>query len=443
APGAALLGVGDGAATARWIGAAPKKAPARLGSTPEGGDGPEAVWRLEGLAAAAGAEAGAAELLEQAALNWALGAYRFERYKRAETSAARLADPEPAIGAAAKARLIEIATAVYLARDLVNTPASDLGPADLERAVAALAATHGASFNSIVGEALLTETLPMIHAVGRGAAQAPRLLDVTWGAPTAPKLTIVGKGVCFDTGGLNLKPGRSMRLMKKDMGGAAAALALSHMVMALQLPVRLRLLIPAVENSVDALSFRPGDVLTSRKGITVEVGDTDAEGRLVLADALTLGAEESPDLMLDFATLTGAARVALGPEIAPFYTEDEDLAAALTASAAATDDPLWRMPLWRGYDRDLSSSVADCCSVSSSGFAGSITAALFLSRFISAPGAEAGSEAADPSAAPPRWAHFDIYAWNPKTRPGRPEGGEAAAARAVFHTLERLYGGAV
>ena len=269
-----------------------------------------------------------------------------------------------------------------------------------------------------------------IHAVGRAGAQPPRLLDLRW-APEglradAPKVTLVGKGVCFDTGGLNLKPGGSMRLMKKDMGGAAASLALARMIMTLELPVWLRLLIPAVENNVDAISFRPGDVLTSRKGLTVEIDNTDAEGRLVLADAMTLADEEAPDLLIDMATLTGAARVALGPEIAPFFTDDDGLAEALIAAGDATRDPLWRMPLWEGYEPDLASKVADCVNSAKTGLGGSITAALFLQRFVEQSKV---------------WAHFDIFGWNPKTRPGRPDGGEATAARAVFQALEQRFGG--
>ena len=355
----------------------------------------------------------------KAALAWALGAYRFNRYSDAPRAPARLA----AAGADID-RVAAIAAGVWLARDLVNTPAGDLGPATLEVAARGLAETHGARFESIVGDALLTQDYPMIHAVGRAGPEAPRLLDLVWGDAAAPKVTLVGKGVCFDTGGLDIKPPRFMRNMKKDMGGSATALGLAHMIMALKLPVRLRVLIPAVENSVGSDAFRPGDILQSRAGPTVEIGDTDAEGRLVLADALSEASSERPEALIDFATLTGAARVAVGPEIAPFYTDADDLAQAIAEAAESVGDPVWRMPLWDGYESDLSSKVADLQNVSASGYAGSVTAALFLRRFV-----------ADPNG----WAHFDIFAWNPKTRPGRPEGGEMQAGRAVLEMLERRY----
>ncbi|MEL6318191.1 MAG: leucyl aminopeptidase family protein, partial [Pseudomonadota bacterium] len=356
-----------------------------------------------------------------AALEWALGGYRFAAYRApAEPGPARLRAT-----AADWAAAEPTASAVHLGRDLINTPASDLGPAALEAAVAAMAARFGAEMSVVTGDALLERNHPMIHAVGRAGPEAPRLIDLVWGPADAPKVTLVGKGVCFDTGGLDIKPARAMRLMKKDMGGAAAAIALAWMAMASGLKARLRLLIPAVENSVGSASFRPGDVLRSRKGLTVEIGDTDAEGRLVLADAMAAADEEAPDLLIDLATLTGAARVALGAEIAPFYTDDPALAAALETASAETRDPLWRMPLWKPYAKDLSSTVADLGNISTSGFAGSVTAALFLSRFVERAGA---------------WAHFDIYAWNPKTRPGRPEGGEVHAARALHHLLRARYG---
>jgi leucyl aminopeptidase len=351
-----------------------------------------------------------------ATLAFALGGYRFTRYRKREAPEVGL---EPAHDVDA-ADLGRIAEGVTLARDLVNTPANDLGPAELEEAARALAARHGASLRSIVGDALLTENLPLIHAVGRAAARAPRLIDLTWGDPQAPKVTLVGKGVVFDTGGLDIKPDNAMLLMKKDMGGAASVLALAHMVMDRALPLRLRVLIPAVENAISGAAFRPLDVYRARSGLAVEIGNTDAEGRLVLADALALADEEAPELIVDMATLTGAARVALGPEVAPFYTADDDLAAAVARCAAAENDPMWRMPLWRPYETLLESKVADINNVASGGFAGSIIAALFLSRFVSAAKS---------------WLHADIYAWNPSARPARPEGGECQVARALYRLL--------
>ncbi len=356
-----------------------------------------------------------------AALAFALGAYRFSRYRAESAKEVHLEIPEGVDGG----ELSRIVEAVYLARDLINTPANDMGPAEIERAAHALAARHGAEVGTHVGEEVLAEHFPLIHAVGRAAEQAPRLIDLAWGDERAPKVTLVGKGVCFDSGGLDIKGESAMRLMKKDMGGAAAVLALADMIMGRGLGLRLRVLIPAVENAVSAKAFRPLDVYRSRKGLTVEVGNTDAEGRLVLADALALGDEGRPDLLIDLGTLTGAARVALGPELPPFYTDDEALAAALSSHAAAENDPLWRMPLWRPYDSMLDSKVADLNNVSTTGFAGSITCALFLRRFVS----KAKS-----------WLHVDIYGWNPKTRPGHPEGGECQAARALYALLCERYG---
>ncbi|CAN5354181.1 leucyl aminopeptidase family protein [soil metagenome] len=353
--------------------------------------------------------------LALASLAWALGAYRFGRY-RAEESAPRRLVLSSAIDGDDVTR---IADGVYLARDLVNTGPNDLGPAELADAARAVATKHGAVFSEIVGEALLADGFPLIHAVGVAATgeRAPRLIDIVWGDEGAPAITLVGKGVCFDTGGLDIKPSSGMLLMKKDMGGAANALALAHMIMDAGLPVRLRVLIPAVENAISAAAFRPGDVFRSRKGITVEIGNTDAEGRLILADALALAAEEKPALIVDLATLTGAARVALGPEVVPFYTRDDALAADLTAAGSRVADPLWRLPLWAPYISMLDSRVADINNAGSGGFAGSITAALFMSRFV-------------PDEV--RWIHADIYAWNPSSRPGRPEGGEAQAVRALY-----------
>ncbi|ALK10536.1 leucyl aminopeptidase family protein [Blastochloris viridis] len=346
-----------------------------------------------------------------------LGSYRFTRYRSASPAKFRLVVPD-GVDAEEVSRLAE---AVFLVRDLVNTPANDLGPAELEDAVRAVAAPHGAEVTSIVGEDLLAAGFPLIHAVGKGSARAPRLIELRWGDPAHPKLTLVGKGVCFDTGGLDIKPASAMLLMKKDMGGAATALALAKLVMERALPVRLRLLVPAVENAISGTAFRPGDVYPSRKGLSIEVGDTDAEGRLVLADALALADAEAPDLLIDFATLTGAARVALGPDIPPAFTDDDDLAAALARHAAATADPVWRLPLWRPYASGLDSKVADLSSVAPGGFAGSIMAALFLARFVEAAKC---------------WLHLDIYAWTPKPKPGRPEGGEAQTLRALDALLQ-------
>jgi leucyl aminopeptidase len=358
-----------------------------------------------------------------AALAFALGAYRFSRYRKSPGKAVRLVLPDGVDGA----ELTRIAEGVTLTRDLVNTPANDMGPAELEAAARALARPHGAKVRSIVGDALLKQNFPLIHAVGRAAdaGRAPRLIELRWGKAGDPKVTLVGKGVCFDTGGLDLKPENAMLMMKKDMGGAATVLALAHMVMDARLKVSLRVLIPAVENSVSGNAFRPLDVYPSRKGLNVEIGNTDAEGRLVLADALALADEDKPDLLIDMGTLTGAARVALGPELPPFYTDDEALAAEVARCAASENDPLWRMPLWRRYDRNLDSKVADLNNVASGGMAGSIICALFLKRFVSAAKS---------------WLHFDIYAWTPAAKPGRPEGGECQAARAVFALLKQRYG---
>ncbi len=356
-----------------------------------------------------------------AALAFALGAYRFVRYRQQDAKEVRLELPGNVDGDDL-ARTIE---AVTLARDLINTPANDMGPAELEAAARALAEHHGASFRCVVGDDLLAENFPLIHAVGRAAARAPRLIDFTWGDPGHPKVTLVGKGVCFDTGGLDIKPESGMLNMKKDMGGAATMLALAHMLMDRGLELRLRVLIPAVENAISGAAFRPRDVYRSRKGITVEIGNTDAEGRLILADALALADEEKPELIADMATLTGAARVALGADLPPFYTDDDALAGELARCAANENDPVWRMPLWRPYDQLLDSKVADLNNVASGGFAGSITAALFLRRFVSAAKA---------------WLHFDIFAWTQAAKPGRPEGAECQAARALYALLVARYG---
>jgi leucyl aminopeptidase len=356
-----------------------------------------------------------------AALSFALGTYRFVRYRKSEDKEVRLELPAGLDGA----DLTRIVEAVGLARDLINTPANDMGPAELESAARALATRHGATFRAIVGDDLIAANFPLIHAVGRAADRAPRLIDIGWGNPAHPKVTLIGKGVCFDTGGLDIKSESGMLNMKKDMGGAATALALAHMLMDRAAKVRLRVLLPVVENAISGSAFRPRDIYRSRKGLSVEIGNTDAEGRLILADALALADEESPDLIVDMATLTGAARVALGPEVVPFYTDDDALAAALARSAETESDPLWRLPLWAPYDQMLDSKIADVNNVSAGGFAGSITAALFLRRFVSAAKA---------------WLHFDIYAWNQATKPGRPEGAECQAARALYHLLTARYG---
>ncbi len=360
------------------------------------------------------------ESATRAALGWALGSYTFTRYKANERPARKLVWPKDADHTYVTAT----ASATSLARDLINTPAADMGPADLARAAQELAGEFGADFSVTVGEDLLKRNYPAIHAVGRAAAVEPRLMDFSWGDANHPRVTLVGKGVCFDTGGLDLKPSRGMALMKKDMGGAATVLGLARMIMATGIPVRLRVLIPAVENSVSGNAMRPRDILQTRKGITVEVGNTDAEGRLVLADALTEALEDEPELLLDFATLTGAARSAVGTEIAAMFSNNDKLAGDLHRHGEAKDDPVWRMPLWKPYRRLIDSKVADINNSGDSPYAGAITAALFLSEFV-------GEDVP--------WAHFDIMAWNPSARPGRPEGGEAMAMRAAFETIRERY----
>ncbi|MGU3420013.1 leucyl aminopeptidase family protein [Methylobacterium sp. D54C] len=357
----------------------------------------------------------------EAALAWLMGSYRFGRYRSGGGTKARLAAPA-GIDAAEVER---VAAAVALGRDLVNTPANDLGPAEIEAAARAVAERHGASV-AVTEGAALAEGYPLIHAVGAASPRAPRLIDLTWGPADAPRVTLVGKGVAFDTGGLDLKPSAAMLLMKKDMGGAAAALAAADMVMGAGLNLRLRLLIPAVENAVAGNAFRPGDVLPSRAGLSVEIGNTDAEGRLILADALALADADSPDLILDFSTLTGAARVALGPDLPAFFTEDDALAEAVARAGRAAIDPVWRMPLHAPYASLLDSKVADLNNVSGGPFAGAITAALFLRRF--APSTKAHG-------------HFDLYGWNPSAKPGRPEGGEVQTARLTYALLKARYGG--
>ncbi len=359
------------------------------------------------------------DLSAGAAAFTALGAYVFSRYKKDTTP-----DRSLAVGAACNEAL-RIAGACCYVRDLVNTPTNDMTPEHLAAEARALAKKHDAEFSVITGGDLLTQNFPMIHAVGRASNVAPRLIDMVWGRVDAPKVTLVGKGVCFDTGGLDIKPSSSMLLMKKDMGGAAHVLGLARMIMEAGRNVRLRVLIPAVENSISANAFRPGDVLTSRKGDTVEIGNTDAEGRLVLADALTLAVDDKPDLLIDMATLTGAARVALGPDVIPFYTGDDGFASELAMHAKTHEDPVWRMPLWKPYAAKLSSKIADTNNVTTDGFAGSITAALFLQRFV-------------PDAI--SWAHFDIYAWAASPKHSCPVGGEAQTIRALDALLAARYG---
>ncbi len=355
-----------------------------------------------------------------AALAWALGTYRFDRYKAVEENFATLVMPE-----AADAALVErTARATTLVRDLVNTPAGDMAPPQLAEAAEVLAERHGAQCTVLAGDDLLMEGYPAIHAVGRASINWPRLIDIVWGDPDHPKVTLVGKGVCFDTGGLDLKPAAAMLKMKKDMGGAATVLGVAAMIMDAGLPVRLRVLIPAVENAVSRDSYRPGDILQTRKRLTVEVGNTDAEGRIVLCDALTEADHESPELLIDCATLTGAARVALGPDLPALFTDDDDLARDLQAQGAALSDPLWRMPLFAPYRKRLESKVADLNNVSDGPFAGAITAALYLQHFVE----QARS-----------WAHIDLYAWNDAARPGRPAGGEAMAMRALYGLIATRY----
>jgi leucyl aminopeptidase len=376
---------------------------------------PEGAWQLV---------AGGVELDPGvAALGFALGGYRFDRYRSKP-------DDKPVHlvveGGPAVARAIALAEAVALARDLINTPASDMGPAELEAAARAVAERFDADIRTVAGDALLAENYPTIHTVGAASERAPRVIDLRWGDAAAPRLTLVGKGVCFDTGGLDIKPSQGMLNMKKDMGGAAVTLGLAQVVMALGLPVRLRLLIGAVENSISGAAFRPGDVIRTRNGTTVEIGNTDAEGRLVLCDLLPEADGEAPDLLIDCATLTGAARVALGPDLPALFTPDDGLAELMLGAGQGAFDPLWRLPLHAGYREMLDSTVADINNTGAGGFAGSITAALFLERFVEKTRT---------------WAHLDIFCWSQKERPGRPKGGEASALRALLAAIERRFGG--
>ena len=404
----------DGGIARAWLGAGDTKAQARgrFLTAAAAAKLPAGTYRLEGgLTGAA---------LDEFALGWLLQGYRFSRYAETSGMKARLIAP----AGVSVARIQAIAAGETLTRDLINTPASDMGPAELDEAARTLATAEGAQMSVITGADLLKQNFPMIHAVGRAAAphRAPRLIDLSWGQ-TGPTLTLVGKGVCFDTGGLDIKPAASMGLMKKDMGGAATVLGLAQMIMALELPLQLRVLIPAVENAISGDAFRPQDILTSRKGLTVEINNTDAEGRLVLADALALAAEEPADLTISMATLTGAARVAVGPDLAPFFTDDDGAAAALSKAAAEVRDPVWRLPFHTPYEDRIEPGIADLDNAPSGGMAGAITAALFLRRF-----------------APDRYMHFDIYGWQPAAAPARSKGGVGQGARAVLAALPDMLG---
>lgn len=361
------------------------------------------------------------ERATQAALGWALASYHFGQYKSGKKKEfAALVWPENADKKAVKST----AEAVFMVRDLVNTPANDLGPEEIALAGKKLAKRFNkASVKIIVGKDLLKKNYPAIHAVGKGSPREPRLIDIQWGKKNHPLITLVGKGVAFDTGGLDIKPSNAMALMKKDMGGAAHVLGLAHMIMSENLPVRLRVLIPAVENATDGNSYRPGDVLKTRKGITVEVGDTDAEGRIILCDAIAEACKDKPDLIIDFATLTGAARVALGPDLPAMFSNDDDIAEELLASAKKVEDPLWRLPLWQPYKSALDSKIADTNNIG--GQAGAITAALFLEKFV-----DKGIP----------WVHIDTFAWNNGNRPGKPEGGEALGMRASYDLIKKKFG---
>jgi len=359
-------------------------------------------------------------LSHRSTVTWALAQYRFDDYKKITLNPRLLVINESDLK-----DILPLAQALFLVRDLINKPANDMGPAEMAAVVEGVAKAHGAQFKQWVGEELLKENFPAIHAVGRASVSAPRLLSLTWGDERHPRVTLVGKGVCFDTGGVDIKPASGMRLMKKDMGGAAHVIGLAQWIMSRRLPIRLHVLIPAVENSIGSNAFRPGDVLTMRNGMTVEVDNTDAEGRLVLADALTKACEETPELLINFATLTGAARIALGPDIAALFTNHDALAADLVSASVTVADPVWRMPLFAAYEDLLNSNIADISNSTPSPYAGAITAALFLQKFISKS---------------VHWAHFDVMAWNVSNKPGRPEGGEAMGLRAVAEYLLRVYG---
>jgi leucyl aminopeptidase len=385
----------------------------------------ESVWAFAGLPMALPEgsyvlESGDDRASTDFALGWALESYAFTRYKKPKRAPAKLVWP-----ANADRREVErIAQAVSLVRDMINTPAEDMGPEELADAVLTVAKSHGATTRVITGDDLLRHNYPTIHIVGRASSRAPRLIDLRWGDEAAPKVTLVGKGVCFDTGGLDLKPREGMLEMKKDMGGAAVMLGLAAALMSANTPIRLRLLIPAVENSVAGNAYRPRDIVRTRSGKTVEIGNTDAEGRLVLCDALTEADSEHPDLLLDCATLTGAARIALGPELQALYCDDDAVAGALLKAGTEVGDPLWRMPLWRPYRKQIDGKCADLNNVAQGTFAGSIIGALYLAEFV---------------AKSTRWAHLDIMAANPAAKPGRPEGGEATGMRALYAYIRQRY----
>lgn len=355
------------------------------------------------------------------ALGWKLASYHFSRYRAKQQTFASLLEPE----GCDIALLQEMADAIFLARDLINTPADDMGPGELSAAVRDVAVRFDATWREIIGADLLKQNYPSIHAIGRASTRDPRLIELAWGKKTHPRVTLVGKGVCFDTGGLDLKPSSGMLLMKKDMGGAATALALAQLIMAMKLPVRLRLLIPAVDNAVSGNAIRPMDIIKTRKGITVEIGNTDAEGRVILCDALAEADTEAPELLIDMATLTGAARTALGPDLPAVFTDDDDLYQGILRHGALWNDPVWRLPLWMGYDDHLKSKTADITNAPDFAYAGAITAALYLKRFVE----KAKS-----------WLHIDMMAWNTSTRPGRPYGGEAMTLRALYGYLSERYG---
>ena len=401
-------GDGDGTLRGACFGLGKKNAPAPFLTGKLARSLPEGTFRIIG----AGLDA------TEAALGFGLGSYRFDTYLKPKTPKAYLALPE----GVDRADLYRQLAGVFLARDLINTPTNDMGPNQLEAAFRALASHYGASVSVIAGDDLLKANFPLIHAVGRASADQPRLLDMRWGRKGAKRITLVGKGVCFDTGGLDIKPSSSMLLMKKDMGGAANVMGLALMIMDAGLDVDLRVLVPAVENAIASNAFRPGDIYPSRKGLSVQIDNTDAEGRLILADALTFADEDMPDLLVDMATLTGAARVALGPELPPFFTDSEALAAAIATHAGKAHDPLWRLPLWKGYEKDLNARIADLTNAPSGGMAGAITAALFLKRFVSKTS---------------NWVHFDIFGWVPNEKPHAPVGGEAQAIRALYHHIRQ------
>ncbi|MCD9027164.1 leucyl aminopeptidase family protein [Luteimonas sp. BDR2-5] len=408
APGSLLLLPGDAGLAGAVIGVGDRLDPDAYAHAPLGL--PAGDWVL-----ASSLDADALHALQ---LGWGLGAYRFTRYKQAPRAPARLVVDAP------DAEAVDLIAATARVRDLVNTPTEHMGPEQLEATVREIAAAHGATFDSIVGDALLERNFPAIHAVGRASHRAPRLLHLSWGEAAHPHVAIVGKGVCFDTGGLDIKPADGMRNMKKDMGGAAHAIALAELVMARGLPLRITLLVPAVENAIGPDAYRPGEVIATRKGVSIEIDNTDAEGRVVLCDALAFAGEQSPDAILDFATLTGAARVALGPDLPALFANDDALAGDWIAAGEATRDPVWRMPLWRPYLRYLTSGIADMANAGSR-MAGAVTAALYLERFV-------------PEGTP--WAHLDTYAWNDSSRPGHPHGGEALGLRAAYAMLRARTG---